>query len=95
MGIVDASRDLRYPTAPVTAVACPFCGAEHTAGTYVCPVTNRRLQGLLPVNTVVDGKYRMELNGGGEITIAFEPAHPMYGLGFWFELRNDAAAAME
>ena len=41
---------------------------------------------------IIDGKYRMELNGGGEITIAFEPAHPMYGLGFWFELLNDAAA---
>ncbi|MFO0587950.1 MAG: site-2 protease family protein [Polyangiaceae bacterium] len=40
---------------------------------------------------LIEGKYRTELNGGGEITIAFEPAHPMYGLGFWFELRNDAA----
>lgn len=40
---------------------------------------------------IIEGKYRMELKGGGEITIAFEPAHPMFGLGFWFELRNDAA----
>jgi C-terminal processing protease CtpA/Prc len=40
---------------------------------------------------LVEGKYRTELNGGGEVTIAFEPAHPMFGLGFWFELRNDAA----
>jgi len=40
---------------------------------------------------VIDGKYRVELNGGGEITLAFEPAHPMFGLGLWFELRNDAA----
>ncbi len=39
---------------------------------------------------LIDGKYRMELKGGGEITIAFEPAHPMFGLGFWFELRNDS-----
>lgn len=41
---------------------------------------------------VIDGKYRVELNGGGEVTFAFEPAHPMFGLGIWFELRNDSAA---
>ncbi|MBK8256648.1 MAG: PDZ domain-containing protein [Polyangiaceae bacterium] len=40
---------------------------------------------------VIDGLYRMELKGGGEVTMAFQPAHPMWGLGFWFELRNDAA----
>lgn len=40
---------------------------------------------------LIEGRYRMELKGGGEIVIAFEPAHPMFGLGFWFELRNDAA----
>jgi membrane-associated protease RseP (regulator of RpoE activity) len=40
---------------------------------------------------LIDGKYTMELKGGGEVTIAFEPAHPMFGLGFWFELRNDSA----
>lgn len=40
---------------------------------------------------LVEGRYHTELNGGGEITIAFEPAHPMFGLGFWFELRNDAS----
>jgi serine/threonine protein kinase len=44
----------------VTAVACPFCGNEHTGGTQVCPVTNRRLQGLLPVGTMVDEKYRID-----------------------------------
>lgn len=38
-----------------------------------------------------DGKLRLELTGGGEVTIAFEPAHPMFGLGFWFELRNDSS----
>lgn len=41
--------------------------------------------------SLVDGKHRIELNGGGDVTIAFEPAHPMFGLGFWFELRNDSA----
>lgn len=45
---------------PVTSVACPFCGGEHTGGTFVCPVTNRRLHGLLPVGTVVDEKYRID-----------------------------------
>jgi hypothetical protein len=40
---------------------------------------------------LVDGKYRIELKGGGDVTIAFQPAHPMIGLGFWVELRNDSA----
>ena len=40
---------------------------------------------------LIDGKYRIELKGGGEVTIAFERAHPMFGLGFWFELRNESA----
>jgi hypothetical protein len=40
---------------------------------------------------LIEGKYRIELKGGGEVTLAFEPAHPMFGLGFWFELRNDSA----
>jgi serine/threonine protein kinase len=44
----------------VSSFACPFCGAAHTAGTYVCPTTNRRLQGLLPVGTVIDGKFRID-----------------------------------
>ncbi|MEZ4391642.1 MAG: serine/threonine-protein kinase [Polyangiales bacterium] len=44
----------------MTAVSCPFCGGEHTGGTFVCPVTNRRLHGLLPVGTVVDDKYRID-----------------------------------
>ncbi len=44
----------------MTAVPCPFCGAEHTTGTYVCPTTNRRLQGLLPVDTNIDDKYRID-----------------------------------
>ncbi len=39
---------------------CPFCGSEHSAGTFVCPNTNRRLQGLLPKGTAIDGKYRIE-----------------------------------
>ena len=44
----------------VTPVSCPFCGGEHPGGTFVCPVTNRRLHGLLPVNTVVDEKDRID-----------------------------------
>ncbi len=60
----------------MTAVACPFCGAEHTAGTYVCPVTNRRLQGLLPVNTVVDGKYRIDgIIGVGGMGVVYRAEH--------------------
>ncbi len=60
----------------MTAVPCPFCGAEHTAGTYVCPVTNRRLQGLLPVNTTVDGKYRIDgIIGVGGMGVVYRAEH--------------------
>jgi serine/threonine protein kinase len=60
----------------VTAVPCPFCGSEHTAGTYVCPVTNRRLQGLLPVNTIVDGKYRIDgIIGVGGMGVVYRAEH--------------------
>ncbi|TAK19227.1 MAG: serine/threonine protein kinase [Myxococcaceae bacterium] len=45
---------------PVPAVACPFCGSDHPDGTFVCPNTNRRLQGLLPTGTSIEGKYRIE-----------------------------------
>jgi hypothetical protein len=44
----------------VPAVACPFCGSDHPEGTFVCPNTNRRLQGLLPTGTSIEGKYRIE-----------------------------------
>ena len=43
------------------AVACPFCGSDHPDGTFVCPNTNRRLQGLLPTGTSIEGKYRIEV----------------------------------
>jgi hypothetical protein len=33
---------------------------------------------------------RVELEGGGEVVLAYEPAHPVLGLGLWYELRNDA-----
>ncbi|MEZ4297814.1 MAG: PDZ domain-containing protein [Polyangiaceae bacterium] len=41
-------------------------------------------------DSIIDGQIRIELKGGGEVTLAFQPAHPMFGLGFWFELRNDS-----
>ena len=44
----------------VSAVSCPFCGNDHPDGTFVCPNTNRRLQGLLPTGTAIEGKYRIE-----------------------------------
>jgi hypothetical protein len=35
-------------------------------------------------------ELRVELDGGGSIVIAFEPAHPMLGLGLWYEVRTDS-----
>ena len=44
----------------MSAVTCPFCGSDHPEGTFVCPNTNRRLQGLLPTGTCIEDKYRIE-----------------------------------
>ncbi len=42
----------------------------------MCPVTNRRLQGLLPVNTVVDGKYRIDgIIGVGGMGVVYRAEH--------------------
>ena len=35
-------------------------------------------------------QIRVELEGGSEMLIAFEPAHAMLGVGLWFELRTDS-----
>ncbi len=32
-----------------------------------------------------------ELSGGGELTLAVQPARAVWGGGYWFELRNDSA----
>ena len=34
-------------------------------------------------------QIRVELEGGGEVLLAYEPAHPVLGVGVWYELRND------
>lgn len=31
------------------------------------------------------------MSGGGEVTVAIQPAKPIWGAGFWYELRNDSA----
>jgi len=31
------------------------------------------------------------ISGGGEVTLAIKPAKPIWGAGFWYELRNDSA----
>lgn len=35
-------------------------------------------------------RMRVELEGGGEVELAFEPAHAMLGLGLWYELRTSS-----
>jgi hypothetical protein len=37
------------------------------------------------------GEIRVELEGGGRLTFAFEPAHAKIGLGLWYELRTTTA----
>lgn len=37
---------------------------------------------------LLDKRIRVEFDDGGEVVLAFEPAHPVLGLGLWFELRT-------
>jgi PDZ domain len=43
-----------------------------------------------PENVIGD-QIRVEVGGGSEVTLAFQPAHAMYGVGLWYELRSDTA----
>lgn len=38
---------------------------------------------------VIGDRIRVEVGGGAEVTLAFEPAHAMFGIGLWYELRAD------
>lgn len=40
-------------------------------------------------DNVIGDQIRIELGGGAEVTLAFQPAHAMYGVGLWYELRSD------
>jgi len=42
-------------------------------------------------DVVLGDRIRLDLPGGGEVVLAFERAHAMFGLGMWFELRTDQA----
>src|SRR5262249_47600002 len=37
---------------------------------------------------LIDKQIRAELDSGGEVVLAVEPAHAMQGLGLWYELRT-------
>lgn len=40
---------------------------------------------------VSGNQIRLDIAGAGEVVIAYEPAHAMFGLGMWYELRTDTA----
>lgn len=40
---------------------------------------------------VIGDQIRVEVGGGAEVTVAFQPAHAMFGVGLWYELRSDSA----
>jgi serine/threonine-protein kinase len=59
---------------------CPFCGETHPAGTYVCPKTQRRLNGLLQEGTTVDDKYRIQgIIGVGGMAAVYRAEHTKIG----------------
>jgi hypothetical protein len=41
-------------------------------------------------DAVIGDQIRVEVGGGAEVTLAFQPAHAMYGVGLWYELRSDS-----
>jgi hypothetical protein len=41
---------------------------------------------------LLEKQIRVGFDDGGEIVIAFEPAHALSGLGLWFELRTESCA---
>ncbi|NUP07630.1 MAG: PDZ domain-containing protein [Polyangiaceae bacterium] len=54
------------------------------------PIGIREL--TLTPDMITTGEVVFEISGGGEVTLAIEPARPIWGAGFWFDLRNDGAA---
>jgi hypothetical protein len=53
------------------------------------PIGTREI-GRLTEEQVSTKEIRVELEGGSEMLIAFQPAHAMLGVGLWFELRTDS-----
>jgi len=47
--------------------------------------------GRVDEETLRDKLVRVLCEGGGEVVIAFEPAHAVQGAGLWYELRLDAS----
>lgn len=39
---------------------------------------------------LMDKQIRVIFDDGGEVVLAFEPAHPVQGLGLWYELRTES-----
>jgi PDZ domain/C2 domain len=38
---------------------------------------------------VIGDQIRIEVGGGAEVTLAYQPAHAMFGVGLWYELRSE------
>lgn len=58
------------------------------------PINDRPI-GVRDIGRVSDEQrtskeIRVELDGGAEVVIAWEPAHAMLGLGLWYELRSES-----
>lgn len=47
--------------------------------------------GYPSAESVMGGQIRVTFDGGGEVVLAYEAAHALYGLGLAFELRSESA----
>jgi hypothetical protein len=55
------------------------------------PIGSREL-GTAEGISAADGKLVVDLDNGAELTLAFQPAHAVSGLGLWFELHTPGCA---
>lgn len=46
--------------------------------------------GVVTSEMLQSGEIRVSFDGGGSVVLAFEPAHAVYGVGLWYELRTDS-----
>lgn len=53
------------------------------------PIGVRKL--TLTQDMISTGEVTFDLSGGAQVRIAIEPARAIWGVGFWFELRNDSS----
>jgi len=53
------------------------------------PIGTKKL--TVTPDMIADHQVELALSGDAKVTLRIEPAHPVWGCGFWFELRNSSS----